>query len=301
VLIFLLACGRSVPAEKPDAGGVDSPADSSVDTSADSPADSSVDTSDTSTVSDPDTTVTDTAPDTAETGPTDLDGDGLADDDEARIAADYLPFLALSPDDGCAVMGILYRASPHPLDPTRVHVVYDLLYDEDCGAGGHVGDDEVFAVTIDPARPAPHGILAMVAIAHQDTACEETTECGCGDGMDACDTVAWHGEAWPAVHPSRDKHGNYLFDDVCDGACVFTNWCDEASEPPAPVLVNAGEPDRPMTNDLTASGLVTVENGWTNAELFDYDPWSGEEFGGAGSVANDLVDEAFDTPVPECD
>ncbi len=231
----------------------------------------------------------------------DLDGDGLLDVDEQRIAAAYLPFISLPPDDGCPTMGVLFRATPHPLDPTKLHIVYDLLYDNDCGVGGHVGDDEVFAVTVDPAVAAPGGILAIVAIAHQNTLCEKDSMCGCGGGaLTACSLTVWDGGDWPEVFPSIGKHGNYLYDSDCEGACLFTNYCALATTPPSPILVNAGEPDHPLTRDLTTSGLVTAENGWTNAELFDYDPWGDSNFGGAGNVTSDLTDTAFDTPVPVC-
>ncbi|HEV8324353.1 MAG TPA: hypothetical protein VG389_22235 [Myxococcota bacterium] len=231
----------------------------------------------------------------------DLDGDGLDDAVEQMLAESYLPFMSLSPMDGCPTMGIVFRLTPHALDATKVHVIYDVLYDEDCGAGGHVGDDEVFAATIDPAVPAPAGILALRAISHQGTPCEAVTDCGCAaGGLTACETQSWMGASWPVVYASRDKHGSYVFEGTCDGACFFTNYCDLAPTPAVPLLVNAGEPGAPLTNDLTAAGLVTTANGWMNAALFDYDPWGAVDFGGAGSVAGDLVDPAFDTPVPGC-
>jgi hypothetical protein len=31
-------------------------------------------------------------------------------------------------------------------------------------------------------------------------------------------------------------------------------------------------------------------------ELFHFDPWKDQNFGGAGNVSQDLVDPAFDTP-----
>src|SRR5262245_11444320 len=74
----------------------------------------------------------------------DLDGDGLDDADEAAWAAAYLPYLSDDPDDGCPVSGIVYRVHPHPDDPAFVHIVYDRLYDDDCGLTGHAGDNEVF-------------------------------------------------------------------------------------------------------------------------------------------------------------
>lgn len=279
----------TTPTSDPDDVDVDVDADSDSDTDGDVDADTDADgDADTDTAG---TTDTGTVP-----AVVDFDLDGLDDAFEQQIATSYLPFLSLSPDDGCTTLGIVYRLRPHPLDPARIHVVYDLLYDTDCGSAGHPGDNEVFAMTADPAVPPPAGILTLKAIAHQDTLCDNATECGCGS-LDPCTTQVWQGADWPVVFASVDKHGNYLSEDVCDGACFFTSTCDLATVPPAPVLVNAGEPDAPLTNDLTAAGLITAANGWTNAELMNYDPWGSADFGDAGNVADDLVDPDFDTPL----
>src|SRR6184192_4013286 len=74
----------------------------------------------------------------------DLDGDGLADDLEDQLARDYLPYISLDPNDGCPLSGFVARVRKHPLDPTKVVIVYSQLYQNDCGLGGHVGDDEAF-------------------------------------------------------------------------------------------------------------------------------------------------------------
>jgi hypothetical protein len=140
----------------------------------------------------------------------DEDGDGLDDARELDLARRYLPYLSLSPMDGCPTSGLLVRVSPHPDDPTLVHILYDWLYDADCGLNGHIGDDESFAATIDPARPPPDGIVALKAISHQGTPCERTTLCGTCNGLTPCQTLTVAGVAWPAVWPSRAKHGNYV-------------------------------------------------------------------------------------------
>lgn len=239
------------------------------------------------------------APDTgphADGGPGDLDGDGLDDAEEERLAYAYLPFLSVDPTDDCALSGVVYRARPHPSDPTRVHFIVDLLFENDCGAGGHVGDDEVFGMTIDPSRPAPEGILAVRAISHQGTACEHISECGSCAGLSGCTTALRDGLAYPVVFYSKNKHGAYMSEPDCDGACFLTNYCALAPASAMPILVNAGEPTAPLTNDLTAAGLVTAANGWTEPSLFDFDPWGASDFGTAGSVRGDLIDDAFLTP-----
>jgi hypothetical protein len=59
------------------------------------------------------------------------------------------------------------------------------------------------------------------------------------------------------------------------------------------MFVNAGEPGRPLTRDLTGAGLITIGNGWTEPSLLNFDPWGGHDFGGAGNVTDDLIDESF--------
>ena len=227
----------------------------------------------------------------------DLDGDGLADADELRIAGEYLPYLALSPTDACPLSGIVFRMRPHPEDAALLAVTMVVLYEVDCGAGGHPGDDEVFGMTIDPRRPAPTGILAIRAIAHQNTACEAATNCGTCPGLDACTTATRRGAPYPVIFASRNKHGWYMHESECDNACFFTNQCDAPSTAAEPMLLNVGEPTGMLTRDLTDSGLITSANGWTDMSLFHFDPWANMNFGGAGDTTSDLIDAAFLTPV----
>jgi hypothetical protein len=240
------------------------------------------------------------APSPSPADPKDNDQDGLDDAQELAWAQSYLPYLSISPQDKCPTGGILARISPHPGDPKLLHILYDVLYDQDCGLGGHAGDDEVFAVTVNPQKPAPDGIVAMIAISHQGTPCERTSSCGRCTGQTACATLMKGGAAWPAVWPARDKHGNYVNrTNSCTTFGTCFDACDDNSAPAAPPIVNAGEPGHPLVHDLTDEGFITAANGWKNMQLFHYDPWGGTDFGGAGNVAGDLVDPAFDTPA--CD
>ncbi|MFO0724442.1 MAG: hypothetical protein U1E65_11700 [Myxococcota bacterium] len=223
----------------------------------------------------------------------DLDHDGLDDAEEARLLHDYLPFLSIDPGDRCPRSAILYRLRPHPMDAQLLHAIVVVLFERDCGAGGHVGDDEVFGMTIDPRLPPPDGIVALRAIAHQSTACQHISDCGRCPGMTGCTTARRGGLLYPVVFYSTGKHGSYMSEMACDGACFLTNYCSLAPGPAEPPLLNAGEPTAPLTHDLTASGIVTSTAGWTEAALFGYDPWGGSDFGGAGNVASDLADDAF--------
>lgn len=228
----------------------------------------------------------------------DADGDGLDDGFEAEVAADYLPFLSLDPADKCPMGGMLYRVSPHPKHPEYLFIVYDHLYERDCGLGGHVGDDEVFGVTVDPGQPAPAGILAIKAIGHQNTLCEKVTECGKCPNQTPCPMVTVMGEKWPLVYSSKDKHASYVDISKCVLLDICTDTCTLAAMSTAVTMLNAGEPGGHLTENLTTNGFITVENGWTEMTLFNYNPWEpGKDFGSAGSVAGDLVDMAF---VPSC-
>ncbi len=237
----------------------------------------------------------------AESAPTlvDRDGDGLDDALEDRLAREYLPYLSNDPADGCALSGIVFRVRPHPADPAFVAVVHVRIYHEDCGIGGHIGDDEVFGLTIDPRRPAPAGIVAMTAIGHQDTLCEQVTACGQCPGQPPCEVATVDGKAVPVVFASRNKHANY----VLAGRCTLAACLDRCALAPAPAsvpMLNAGEPGRPLLRDLSAEGFITGANGWTHAALLHLDPWDhARKVGGGatGTIASRLVDPQFVPPV----
>ena len=235
---------------------------------------------------------------TAGEGPPQLvddDLDGLDDRVEQQLAEGYLPFVSLDPNDGCPLDGFLVRVRPHPADATKVLIVYDHLLQRDCGLGGHVGDDEVFGVAIDPARSAPDGILAIKTASHQGTICERDSECStCGDGRTQCDRALDNSAMWPVLYASKDKHGQYAVKSACStfGTC-FDQCTLSATRRIAPVT-NAGEPDHPLVHDLTDQGFITAANGWTEAALQHVDPWAPGDFGGAGAIADDLIDSAFE-------
>jgi hypothetical protein len=227
----------------------------------------------------------------------DQDADGLDDAMELAWAQQYLPYLSISPDDGCPVAGIVARVTPHPTAAGFVQIRYDVLYNDDCGFGGHIGDDERFATTIDPSMPAPDGIVAIKAISHKGSLCEKTSECGRCPGQAACQTLIQNGTPWPAVWASRSKHGNYV---DRSSTCQFDNTCldqcDDRSMPAQLAILNVGEPCAHLVSNLTTQGFITIPNGWTNQSLFNYEPWGGQPFGEAGIISEDLTDPAFDTP-----
>ncbi|HZO12751.1 MAG TPA: hypothetical protein VFB62_05825 [Polyangiaceae bacterium] len=224
----------------------------------------------------------------------DSDGDGIDDAAEEAMARDYFPFLSIHPDDQCPLHGVLYRLSPHPSDATKIHILYDVLYERDCGLNGHVGDNEAMGVFVDPQQPAPRGILAVRTISHQNTICEKQTTCGTLPNCEACVTAMRNNAMYPVAFSSKDKHGGYTRENSCDTSVLCdAGGCALNTVAPDSLFVNAGEPEAHLVDNLTTQGFITQANGWTEQELFDLDPWGTTDFGGAGNVAEDLIDAAF--------
>ncbi len=164
--------------------------------------------------------------------PNDLDQDGLDDAQELAWAEQYLPYLSVSPSDDCPTAGLVVRVSPHPTTPGFIHIIYDFLYNEDCGIGGHIGDDETFATTINPSLPPPDGIVAIKGIPHKGSECQKITVCGRCGGLTPCDTLVKNGVPWPAIWPAKNKHGNYVNRSL---TCELLNTClDECQDDAAP-------------------------------------------------------------------
>ena len=224
----------------------------------------------------------------------DLDGDGIADALEATLAKSYFPYLSIAPKDSCPVHGVLYRLTKHPADASKIMVWYVVLFDRDCGALGHAGDDEVFGAVIDPSKPAPAGLLALRAISHQGTLCQKITTCGSLPKCTACTTATRDGVSMPVVFASVNKHGSYVSEKTCDLNFICDlGGCTLNSKPSSPPMVNAGEPGKPLVSDLTTQGFITTANGWKETKLQHFNPWSKSKFGGAGVVSDDLTDKAF--------
>jgi hypothetical protein len=240
----------------------------------------------------------------------DLDQDGLDDRWELQVAQDYLPYVSLSTTEDCGPPdGFAVRVSPHPQDASRppryLEIRYDHLYQVDCGTAGHNGDDENFSITVDTTLPAPAGIMVIAAISHRNTACEHDSWCvqqswsasPCS-GYATCDKPSMGSgrDGYPVVYVSKDKHGDYATMNGCIFGCDFGS-CELNPMPDLPPMVNVGEPSHPLVNNLTTQGFINFDAGWSDQTLFDYDPWGGQQFGGAGTVSADLTDSALDTPI----
>lgn len=231
---------------------------------------------------------------TRDAGFVDRDLDGLDDDFELEVARGSLPVLAVHPQDRCPLGGLVFRLRPHPTgaDAGLLAITWTHLFERDCGLTSHVGDNEGFGATINPALPPEQRISALRAIAHQATLCERTTTCGRCAGLTPCERPT--PSEPPLVFSSRDKHAGYLSLSAC-GTLTCLDVCAMGRRTGVP-LVNAGEPDAPLTRDLTDGGFITTANGWTEQSLFHFDPWGAADFGSAGNVKGDLEDAAFLTP-----
>jgi hypothetical protein len=173
---------------------------------------------------------------------------------------------------------------------------YVVLYERDCGRyglGGHIGDDEGFSAVIDPNVPPPAGILALRAISHQNTFFERKTNCGSLPGCSPCGTADLAGSPFPVVFASSNKHGQYVSQLACNTWLNDLGACSLSESPDEPPFVNAGEPGRPLSHDLTRDGFVTPENGWAEPSLMHFDPWANRRFGRASNTTEDLTDMAF--------
>jgi hypothetical protein len=218
----------------------------------------------------------------------DDDRDGLDDRLEREIAERNLPRLALHVDEKCgAPSALLYRVRRHPAALRRLAVTYVALYSRDCGAfNGHIGDNEAFAITVDPdAAPGPAATVGLITQAHRGTLCDSMSTCETEAGTGACASTVG-GQTSVVVWVSRDKHGNYVDRETCSQNCL--DACGAASFAGDIPLEAAGQPTAPLTHDLTADGLVTAAGGWEPA-LLHYDAWGDAPFGGASRPRDQLI------------
>lgn len=224
----------------------------------------------------------------------DRDGDGLDDALEEQLARGYLPYLSMAPDDGCPLGGIVYRVRRHPDDPTLVHLFFAHLYERDCGLTGHVGDNEDFGMTVDPAVPPPTGLKAIKSIGHEGTVCQQVTQCGRCTSLTACELTD---AGQPVMYLSKGKHAGYVEKSRCNPVTACLDTCTFNPVPRVPPMVNAGEPGRPLVRDLTDEGFITADAGWSEPSVFHFNPWdAGQMFGTVSGLAGRLVDTTFVPP-----
>jgi hypothetical protein len=177
------------------------------------------------------------APD--DSSPDDLDGDGIPQALELELAQYFFPTIWMDIEERCPEPGsragspgrLVFRARPHPADPSKIAISYALLFARDCGEGllpldAHHGDVEPFAITVEPNPSCETGYAARAirTWAHEGTIGEVRNgrqldgRCKFGFSVDATGKN-------DIVVSSEDKHGNYLSLDSCDGGLLGADHC----------------------------------------------------------------------------
>jgi len=124
-------------------------------------------------------------------------------------------------------------------------ITYSFLYRDDCGGifgmDSHPGDVEPFSYTLVPDAACSKGwrLFAVKTTAH-----------GGGPGNVDVDIVN-SCEPLPELFISRSKHGTYLSTDQCSRYVDPTQRCGRGFAGGF-VLINAGDPDQPLADDLSA-------------------------------------------------
>ena len=139
----------------------------------------------------------------------------------------------------------VYRVREHPGDPSMLAVTYSLLYQNDCGGflgiDKHPGDVESFSYTLtaDSACPTGWRLFSVKTTAH-----------GAEPGNVAARIIN-SCEPLPELFVSLKRHGIYLSMERCNSYIDPTQSC-EAGFAPDFMLVNAGSPENPLADDLSA-------------------------------------------------
>ena len=176
----------------------------------------------------------------------DDDEDGIDDHTEYDIAWALLPTIWLQWSDYCPEpyepKPIMFRARHLSTDwcgvpQDWVMVTYVVLYEEDCGWGGHEGDAEGFGVLgqWNGSNWIPY---ATTATAHYGTWSENQS---------LFYNLGSRGEIWA----SNNKHGNFVSVDDCNGFSWAFDTCLAYGWEPTVRLFNIGEPDHHLVNALS--------------------------------------------------
>jgi hypothetical protein len=235
-----------------------------------------------------------------ETSTADLDGDGLTQAEEMRLAQAYFPTIWFDKgEDGSCPGGnhnhwfsspgrLIFRVRPHPDNPDYISIAYVLLYTHDpgydlFGIGGHNGDAEAFAVTLAPNSACEMGysVYALTTWAHEGAAGQSTNTWYHDAG---CKSRAPAGGEYPvdrryAVVVAKNKHANYPSLFHCrfrDPMWPFDDDCDfdfTLGDVNAWVGFNAGE--EWAAQQLHRGGSSLKPLGFPNESL-----WSGNRFCG---------------------
>lgn len=243
-----------------------------------------------------------------ETTSEDLDGDGIPQDLELRLAQHFFPTIWYDSGENTSSPAgnhnhrednqpgrLLFRVRPHPQSPTNhIAITYALLYRVDGGETSlkcHPGDVEPFAITLvyRPACALGYGMEAIQTWAHTGAFGDHSMHkfvSGCNWGFSAA--AVSHDDV---VLASENKHGNYLTEEACDNNLLFAENCDTdwtAGDVNAWTGLNVGERDPVSARrhaDLSPLG-------------FDDPLWAGQSFCGGPLSFDDWTELVLCASIP---
>lgn len=217
-------------------------------------------------------------------GSSDGDGDGIDDDVEAQLAADFLPEIRYHEDESCSAPGsrpILFRlryASKNGIENTNfIAINYVRLYSADCAPIAHDGDNEAFLVFLELVN-GNWTFASLAATAHSGAWPVEVSTA-------SFDPLLWVG---------KDKHGGFAEISECESNIGFLvdDHCDWDGPTYSHTLHNVGEP-----SDWLLNSLAEIDSEWDEDYIWnDQD----EQFLDAGDIRASLFTSNFIhlTPVP---
>lgn len=200
---------------------------------------------------------------------TDSDNDGISDELEQSLLAQFAPTFMVDPHDCSALPaefapnqptptvkaedGTIYGQvfpskslnSDPPLGPLTAEIHYYHLWRTDCGPHGHPLDAEHVAVLVTASDPnlasAKWKALYWYAAAHEDTVC---------DVSQIARASTLHAEQNGArVFVSPGKHASYFNEALCPAGCG-ADKCINLVALPAGKIINLGEPAHPMNGSV---------------------------------------------------
>jgi hypothetical protein len=184
----------------------------------------------------------------------DSDHDGLADQQEMSLLAQFEPRFLISRDD-CSSQpaeftafaekpvvvadnGTIYgQAFPRPSHAEQVELHYYDLWRKDCGKRGHDLDAEHVSAVLGRDEAGVWKALYWYASAHEDTLC---------DASQIAKAATLGAEAQgPEVWISSGKHAAFLGPAICTRGCG-ADRCDHMEKLSANSVINLGEPAAEM-------------------------------------------------------
>jgi glycosyltransferase involved in cell wall biosynthesis len=180
----------------------------------------------------------------------DKDKDGLKDKLENSLMEEFFPrTVYYAKGEKCSAPAtsstpgtVLARIRKHPTNPSNIAITYVILYQKDCGAGGHNGDVEPMTITLtpNPSCSNGYGAFAVKTVGHEGTLNQSINQKTLSN---ACN---WGQSADGFIYVAENKHANYLAKDLCGRGGFFFGLfnfdrCDDKGIRPAFQIFNVGE------------------------------------------------------------